>query len=295
MQLNTLSLWSRRWFRILVLCGVVFPTLYFASMNRDWFYFYRQREQVVRDVAGLNRSILAVGLPAQLLGETGDATTRWPVWWLQAGAQGGMAQKTLCVIAGVHGNEPAGVQAVLGLALDLARNADKLTTSPLPGASSVRFALLPLANSWGWARDLRHNADNRDIARQFDQASTAETELIKTFVHGQRCTVLLDLHEDRYNDGFYALAYAPDDIARIEAMMARVAHTTGVPLATKPARGVWHVKQTDFATQERPTASLWARQNGVSDSLIVETSTHLPMQKRVEILRAVISAIAASM
>jgi hypothetical protein len=270
---------KNKWLRIALLFVILLPLGYAISWNRDWFYFHFRQHTVVRDLKLVEKELRQAGLGMQAIGDIRNGTEIFTVWSLEKNVAN--ATKTMCLTAGVHGNEPSGTQALLALARNLAK--------PSEANSTIRYAILPMVNPWGWARDLRHNGSNLDIARQFASDATQETELLKKFIQQQRCDMLIDLHEDRFHEGFYALAYAPLDLAKIQATIAQVEKQTGVAHAAKPPLGVWAIQEKDLDQVKLPTASLWAKQNGVKHALIVETHDRLPMEKRVQIHLAAIT------
>jgi predicted deacylase len=273
---------KNKWVRIVLLLVCALPAGYALSWNRDWFYFYVRQHTVVRDLQFLEQDIRQTGLRMQSIGDVRYGADTFPLWSLESHAPN--ARKTVCLAGGVHGNEPAGTQALLALARNLAKAAE--------ANSTIRYAMIPLVNPWGWARDLRHNGSNLDAARQFGSSAAQETEVFKKFIQQQRCDMLIDLHEDRFHEGFYALAYAPPDLAKIHAAIASVEKQTGVAHASEPPMGVWNVQARDFDQVRLPTASLWARQHGVVHALILETQDSLPMDKRVHIHLAAIADFA---
>ncbi len=71
----------------------------------------------------------------------------------------GDGDDVVLILAGIHGNEPAGSPLVLRLAEHLSRRPDLLT--------GCRVVLVPVANPDGLARRTRHNARGVDVNRNF--------------------------------------------------------------------------------------------------------------------------------
>ena len=240
----------------------------------DWFLFYLQRNHVVRDLNAYGYDLRQTGLPVESAGSLHYGGTSLPLWVLRKPALRPHS-KTVCLMGSIHGNEPAGARTLLELAQDMARRPDVY--------AHLNYVMLPMANPWGWARDLRRNADNDDIARQFVDGASQESELAKSVFGQAHCDLLVDLHEDRSHEGFYLLAYAPPSTAAVEAAVATIASKAGMPHAAKPAHGVWSVPVSDFQGIQLTTASLWAREHGVPLAFIVEVHDGHDLAQRVKV------------
>ena len=122
------------------------------------------------------REIACVGAPRTLLlAELGDS--RQPV---------------VTISAGIHGDEPAGVWALLSLAAD--------------GLLDPRYAyrLWPCFNPTGFEAGTRTNAEGTDINRTFGRGgSSPEAQAILTANRDRKFALSIDLHEDHEADGFY--------------------------------------------------------------------------------------------
>ena len=100
---------------------------------------------------------------------------------------------TILVIAGIHGEEPGGVEGAL-----------RWLESGEWARWDVNWFVLPCVNPYGWERNQRRNAQGRDINRQFrNPAVCPEAELVARLVKGQRYLFTLDLHEDVDAPGYY--------------------------------------------------------------------------------------------
>ena len=91
--------------------------------------------------------------------------------WLVTYSNSAQPRYQVFVSAGIHGNEPAGVEAVVSLIEEIAQN-DKL----LP---AVQIEFMPLLNPWAWVRDLKWNGDAIDVNRKFIKIETQESAIIK--------------------------------------------------------------------------------------------------------------------
>ena len=245
-----------------------------AYYYMDWLLFYAQRNHVVRDLNAYGYDLRQTGLPVESAGTLQYDGASLPLWVVRKPALQPNS-KTVCLMGSIHGNEPAGARTLLELAQDMARH---------PAAyAHLNYVMLPMANPWGWERDLRRNADNDDIARQFVDGKSQESELAKSVLTQARCDLLVDLHEDRSHEGFYLLAYAPPNTAAVEAAVATIASKAGMAHAANPAQGVWSVPASDFQGIRLTTASLWAREHGVPLAFIVEVHDGHELAQRVKV------------
>lgn len=122
------------------------------------------------------REVACVGAPRTLLVvELGDP--RLPV---------------VTISAGMHGDEPAGVWALLSLVRD--------------GLLDPRFSyrLWPCFNPTGFDADTRANSDGVDVNRSFGRGGQSpEAKAILTANRDRTFCLAIDLHEDHEATGFY--------------------------------------------------------------------------------------------
>ncbi len=122
------------------------------------------------------------------------------------------ADKTLLVLAGVHGNEHAGLLAVPPIL-------DRFATE----APRVRVAILTPANPVGAAHLSRYNANGYDINRDFVRFDTAEARAIRDAFDRLAPDFVVSLHEGPQDATFFFAnprverALATDLLARLEA------------------------------------------------------------------------------
>lgn len=95
--------------------------------------------------------------------------------------------------AGVHGDEPAGVEALIKF---LERNNSDLL-------DNFEFFAIPCLNPYGYSHNVRWNSDGVDINRTFENNLSVEALLVKTFLAEKHFDVFVDFHEDWEYRGFY--------------------------------------------------------------------------------------------
>ena len=104
----------------------------------------------------------------------------------------------VAISAGVHGDEPAGVWALLSLVAD--------------GLLDARYSyrLWPCFNPTGFTAGTRANAEGIDVNRSFGRGGTSpEAKAILTANRDRAFALSIDLHEDHEASGFYLYETAP--------------------------------------------------------------------------------------
>ena len=103
------------------------------------------------------------------------------------------APHKILLTAGVHGNEPSGVEAVLRF---LEKDNEELL-------NHFEFSIIPCVNPEGYVRDIRENGQGIDLNRAFEEENVAEVQIVKNLLRGYQADCFIDLHEDWEATGFY--------------------------------------------------------------------------------------------
>lgn len=112
------------------------------------------------------------------------------------GPRGGGDPVRIAIFAGIHGDEPAGVQAV-GLL------AERLVEQP-EIAEGYHLFLYPACNPSGLACGSRVSSSGKDLNREFWKNSPEpEVHLLENEIRQQRFQGLISLHSDDTSDGMY--------------------------------------------------------------------------------------------
>ena len=237
---------------------------------------------VVSELEALSREI--PGLSLERLGVLRAASLRYDFYFLTLGIGG----KEVCLSGGIHGDEPAGVEAIL----EFLRRA-RINQSLL---SHFRFTVFPCNNPYGYEHDVRRNASGLDLNRQYAKARPpAEVRMIKSVLDGRRFELSMEFHEDVDSDGYYLYEICADAERLVgEEIVQRISRRWPINLHAEiegaPSRR--GVISPDIAGEffrrrvsrgrQWPQA-LWLNQNGVRHCITSETPVGHPAKERVEI------------
>ena len=102
-------------------------------------------------------------------------------------------QRRVLITGGMHGDEPAGVEAVLQF---LARDNTTLL-------KNFSFVIIPCINPYGYVHGTRETRDGIDINRSFETDDIVEATLVKKALGQTQFSLAIDFHEDYDATGFY--------------------------------------------------------------------------------------------
>lgn len=106
----------------------------------------------------------------------------------------------LGIFAGIHGDEPAGVEALLQFAESLVRDPARM--------AGYDLVLYPLVNPTGYERGSRENFAGKDLNREFwRQSSQSEVKLIEAELRLHQFAGIITLHTDDTSEGVYGYAH----------------------------------------------------------------------------------------
>lgn len=162
----------------------------------------------------------AVGM--EVLGEFEAGGCVYPLFLMHLG-QPGPRKLNVTISAGIHGDEPAGVEAAVRFMEATSENQFLL--------SRFAFIVFPCDNPSGWQLNTRENADGVDLNRQFAvRKPAAEVALIQRALGGRCFDLVFEMHEDVDAPGFYLYELAENPEDRVgEGVVAAVA-ASGYPV-----------------------------------------------------------------
>jgi hypothetical protein len=205
------------------------------------------------------------------------------------------ARRTLLVLAGVHGNEHAGILAVPEI---LARFAEP----------SVRLVALAPVNPVGAAEMSRYNGDGFDVNRDFVRFETREARAVRRVFEEERPDFVVSLHEGPQDASFMFLnRYVDEALAR---RLAEAVASGGSVLAERDyfgrrldppgiapmSRATWLLTALWARTLRMKATGMWCDDHGVPE-ITLESSWRLDdraarMRAHVDLVSAVVAELA---
>ncbi|MDE0484104.1 MAG: M14 family metallocarboxypeptidase [Candidatus Poribacteria bacterium] len=221
----------------------------------------------MRDYADIVNRLNDWDLPLDLIGKIHD----YPIYQICLKSSAS-APKNILITGGVHGDEPAGVEAVLQF---LARDNTELL-------KQFTFVVIPCVNPYGYVHDIRENSDGVDINRSFETEEVSEVAIVKKALGQTQFSLAIDFHEDYEVTGFY-LYEGKRDEQYIGPEIANVVKSIG-PIDTEDsgedapdiAQGVYKVA-SEWGTQGLAPYLLHFHSEHV---IITETPTVWPLEQR---------------
>jgi len=177
-----------------------------------------------RSYAELNNRLDAIASSPSITKESfGDfeADGRiYSIFMMQMGTPG---KQRVLIASGIHGDEPASVEAVLNFMETNAGNYDLL--------SRFHFTIFPCNNPTGWEMNTRENWQGIDLNRQFAARHPApEVDLIMRTLQGRCFDLVFEMHEDVDAPGFYLYEIADDPKDHIAEKIVEAVESMGYPV-----------------------------------------------------------------
>ena len=126
--------------------------------------------------------------PVELLGTAHG----YPIHQIRLAASARTARQVL-ITGGMHGDEPAGVEAVLQF----------LERDNTPLLKNFSFLVIPCINPYGYVHNTRETLDGIDINRTFEAGDVVEVAIVKQALGQTQFSLAIDFHEDYDATGFY--------------------------------------------------------------------------------------------
>ncbi len=196
----------------------------------------------------------------------------------------------LLMIAGTHGDEPAGVEAALAfLEQDVSEH-----------AGSLGLDIIPCLNPYGYVRDTRYSRYGVDLNWAFDRPELPEVAIVRTLIRGRRFEAAIDLHEDWDSAGYYLYElhrHIPPIGDEVVRRVEPVCPVSSEPIIEgDPANaGVIHPDTDSARIRRRGDAIPINLYLHHTDHLITsETPTTRPMSERVAAHRIAVSSMIAA-
>ena len=222
---------------------------------------------ILRDYTEIINQLKQLDLPLNLIGTVHN----YPIYQLRLESSEN-TPKNVLITGGMHGDEPAGVEATLQF---LARNNSDLL-------QRFSFVVIPCINPYGYVHETRENKDGVDINRSFESEEVSEVAIVKRAIGQTQFTLAIDFHEDYEVTGFYLYEGRRNE-QHIGPEIAEVVKTIG-PIDTEDsgedapdiAQGVYKVA-SEWGTQGLAPYLLHFHSEHV---IITETPTVWPLEQR---------------
>ena len=169
-----------------------------------------------------------------------------------------LKSRQVLITGGMHGDEPAGVEAVLQF---LARDNTELL-------KKFSFLIVPCINPYGYVHNTRETHNGIDINRSFETGGVAEVAIIKKALGETQFSFAIDFHEDCDATGFY-LYEGKRDEKYIGPELANVAKAIGPIDPEDPGEDA-----PDLAEGVYKVATSWGTQ-GLTPYLLLFHSEHV--------------------
>jgi len=150
--------------------------------------------QVVKRLEAVARN--ETGLKLSLLGKIHSNPIDYDLYLIRSQKAPRFFRRRVCLCAGIHGDEPAGVEAILTLLEDPPRLGRML--------DELHLTILPCINPYGFEHNTRTNGLSVDLNRQFRRRRPpVEVSLVKSAIGRVGYNLAMEFHEDVDTDGFY--------------------------------------------------------------------------------------------
>lgn len=219
----------------------------------------------------------------ETLGEFIAGGNVYPMFLMHLGSPG-HGRLGVTISAGIHGDEPAGVEAAVRFLESNAGN-DRLL-------SEFYFIVFPCDNPSGWELDIRENADGVDLNREFAAPHPApEVALIMRSLEGKCFDIVFEMHEDVDSPGFYLYELANNPSQQVGEAVIEAVRAMDAPVnlrhiieGKRAKGGIIRPNVKWFRKTHLPKAVYTYKTCGGHVMTLEPPASILPFEKRVEIL-----------
>lgn len=275
--------------------------LVLACAGCGWVRLLRPKTEapatVVRDLEPVRTALQAADeasahLLLSAIGHTNTPGVELPVWRMVY-RPFRPELKAVLLLAGVHGNETAGVECALQIV-------DRLA-SAAPASAPYDLDIVPLLNPWGYVHDLPSAPGGVDIGTDFASFDSHEARILRRFLREKRYDLVIDLREDSGAEGFSLWQYGLPGTTVARRVVAQV-RAAGYPIEDsaavaflRPKDGVVNAPMwglTILRLTRRLTLAGYIRGEGVSALVFtVVTPAGLPLGDRTAMQRMAVETL----
>ncbi|GBU15142.1 hypothetical protein AwPolaro_05200 [Polaromonas sp.] len=195
--------------------------------------------------AGMKAEVISIGLSQR--GEILEALVLTRGTSTDPAALIATGRPTVMLIGQQHGNEPAGSEALLVIARELAQGLLQ------PDLAHINVVIVPRANPDGASSDQRVTANNLDMNRDHLLLNTPEAQALAGLIRDYQPTVVVDAHEytvaGRYLEKF-------DAVQKFDALF-QYATTANLPEFLTKAAEEWYRRPLLAALNEQDLSNEW--------------------------------------
>jgi murein peptide amidase A len=195
----------------------------------------------------------------------------------------GPDKRSVMISAGIHGDEPASVEAAVRFLEEYAGNEEFL--------SRFHAVVFPCCNPTGYELGTRENANGIDLNRQFSvRKPPSEVELITKGLSGRCFDLLFEMHEDIDAPGLYLYEIAADPDEYVGEQIIEAARVMGCPIDLRAEiegmsakEGIIRRRTIRFRKTRLPQAIYTYRTCGGHVITLEPPASALPFEDRVKI------------
>lgn len=180
-----------------------------------------RHEKVLRRYDQLIRRLRRAADTLQIVGDFESAGRRLPIAVVRMGS----GPRRVMIAAGIHGDEPAGVEAAARF-IETARDDAALL-------SRFSFTIFPCNNPTGFELGTRENANGVDLNREFAaRRPQPEVEIITGALEGLCFDLVFEMHEDVDSPGLYLYELVDNAKDHLGERIVGAAERVGCPINT---------------------------------------------------------------
>ena len=142
----------------------------------------------MRDYTEVTKRLKNLAVPIERIGTAHN----YPIHQIRLTSSTHTRRRVL-ITGGMHGDEPAGVEAVLQF----------LTRDNTTLLENFTFVIIPCINPYGYVHGTRETRDGIDINRSFETDDIVEVTIVKKVLGQPQFSLAIDFHEDYDATGFY--------------------------------------------------------------------------------------------
>ena len=187
-------------------------------------------------------------------------------------------QFRVLISAGIHGDEPSGVETICALIEN-----DILINY----TDDWEIILLPCLNPYGYERGMRENHEGIDLNRSFRNESPPQEVVFAQSIFDKEFDLTIELHEDDESKGYYL--YQKGDHLEDDVLGPQIIHTVKKIIPINDDSEIdGHISKAgivttveDYKTMDWWPMTLFSISKNSRRCFTLESPTALPLEKRV--------------